>query len=251
LLPNNSIGTPFIELHSVESTNNYAMGLVHEGVAQHGTAVFAHEQTKGKGQRNREWFSQKDQNVALTIVIEPNYLAISESFLLSMCIAVSTRRFVSNYLGNEVKIKWPNDIYWCDRKAGGILIENVLHGNKWIYAVTGIGLNINQTDFLELSTKAVSFKQVTGKDFNSMQLAKELCTLIDQNYETLRHQKEAIIGEYKTGLYKLNETVRLKKDNRVFNAVVKDVSNMGELIVHHATEETFAVGDVEWIIQSG
>jgi len=248
LLPNNSIGTPFIELHTVESTNNYAMGLVHEGVAQHGTAVFAHEQTKGKGQRNREWVSQKDQNIALTIVAEPVHLAISQSFLLSMCIAVSTRQFVCNYLGDDIKIKWPNDIYWRDRKTGGILIENVLHGNRWNYAIVGIGLNINQTEFPELDTKAVSFKQITGKDFNPLNLAKELCVLLNQNYIVLINEPEAIVQEYKSNLYKLNEMVRLKKDNRVFKATIKDVSPMGELIVQHATEERFTIGDVEWMI---
>lgn len=247
---NNSIGTPFIELHTIESTNNYAMGVVHEGLAQHGTAVFAHEQTKGKGQRNREWVSEKDQNIALTIIIEPKELAVSESFFLSMCIAVSTRKFVSNYLGDETKIKWPNDIYWCDRKAGGILIENVLQGNAWKYSIVGIGLNVNQTEFPDLQTKAVSFKQVTGKDFNPLDLAKELCALADQSYKVLMTEPEAIIREYKSGLYKLNESVRLKKDNRVFSAIIKDVSTMGELIVHHATEERYNVGDVEWVIQS-
>jgi BirA family transcriptional regulator, biotin operon repressor / biotin---[acetyl-CoA-carboxylase] ligase len=250
LLRNNSIGTPFIELHTVESTNNYAMGLVHEGVAQHGTAVFAHEQTKGKGQRNKEWISQKGNNIALTVIIEPKELTISESFFLSMCIAVSAQQFVSKSLGEEVKIKWPNDIYWRDRKAGGILIENVLQGNIWKYAVAGIGLNINQTEFPELETKAVSFKQVTGQDFSPLDLAQELCGIIDENYKLLLNASETIVHHYKSCLYKLNETVRLKKDSRVFNARVKDVSTMGELIVQHATEERFSVGEVEWIIPS-
>src|SRR5256885_16124829 len=100
------------------------MGLVHAGMAQHGTAVFTHEQTKGKGQRNRQWQSQKDQNIAISLVIEPKSLVISELFILSMTIATGVKHFFNSYTNGDVKIKWPNDIYWRDRKAGGILIEN-------------------------------------------------------------------------------------------------------------------------------
>jgi len=245
---NNSIGSPFIELHTVESTNNYAMGLVHEGVAHHGTAVFAHEQTKGKGQRDKEWISEGGKNVALSIVIEPKTLALSESFLLSMCVAVATQQFVIKSLGNEVTIKCPNDIYWRDRKAGGILIENVLQGSNWKFAIAGIGLNINQAWFPDLETKAVSFKQVTGLELDPLELAKELCKAIDGSFKLLSHQPQKLIEEYKSALFKRDEIVRFKKGSRVFNAIVKDVTTQGQLVVQHSIEERFDAGDVEWVI---
>jgi len=247
LLPNNPIGTPFIELHTVESTNNYAMGLVHEGLARHGTAVFAHEQTRGKGQRDRQWLSAKDQNIALSVVVEPAGIAISGSFLLSMCVAVAAHRFVSKHLGDEVRIKWPNDIYWRDRKAGGILIENLLQGSSWRFAVAGIGLNINQTEFPQLETKAVSFRQVTGNLYQPLFLAKELCVALQENLQQLNNSA-AVAAAYRAALYKKNERVKLRKDNRVFDATIKDVTLMGELVVQHATEEKFAVGEVEWLL---
>lgn len=242
-------GKPFIELQQVESTNNYATGLVHAGMAQHGMAVFAHSQTKGKGQRTRQWQSDLRKNIAVSLVLQPPGLALSQSFLLSTATAVGVQNFFSVYAGNETKIKWPNDLYWQDRKAGGILIENILQGSEWKAAVVGIGININQTNFEGLQNKAVSLKQITGKEYEPLALAKDLCLHFSKAYEVLQKLPSETIEAYKRILYKRNESVRLKHGSRVFEAVVKDVTNQGELIVQHAIEERFSVGDVEWVIQ--
>jgi BirA family biotin operon repressor/biotin-[acetyl-CoA-carboxylase] ligase len=242
-----TIGTPLVELQQVESTNNYATGLVHAGLAQSGTAVFAHHQTKGKGQRNREWQSESGKNIAMSIVLQPVRLSLSQSFLLSMATAVGVQNFFSHYAGSETKVKWPNDLYWRDRKAGGILIENIVKGSKWEAAIIGIGININQTQFDDLATKAVSLKQITGRNYEPLALAKELCSYLEEAYSLLEKLPSEIKEQYRRHLYKLNETVRLKQGSRVFDAAIRDVSSLGELVVEHATEERFGVGEVEWV----
>ena len=129
----NPIGKPFIELQSIDSTNKYAMALIRgndvperQGEAQHGTAIFSHEQTAGKGQRGKEWISEKGSNIVLSILLNPYPLALTDQFKLSVCVAVSIHELLSKYAGDETKIKWPNDLYWRDRKAGGVLIENIV-----------------------------------------------------------------------------------------------------------------------------
>ena len=159
----------------MDSTNNYATGLVHAAMAQHGMAVFAHEQTRGRGQRQKQWISEAKANIAISIVIEPKELGTSQIFLLSKTVALGVLELFKNYAAEGWSVKWPNDIYWRDRKAGGILIENMIQGTDWRYAIAGIGLNINQTDFGGLGNKAVSLKQITGKTFEPTVLAKELC----------------------------------------------------------------------------
>ena len=243
----NPVGIPFIELPTVDSTNNYAMGLVREAMAQHGTAVFAHEQTKGKGQRNRQWTSEKNQNIALSLLLEPKQINQPGLFLLSMTIAIAVYEFLEEFAPGEIKIKWPNDIYWRDRKAAGILIENIWQGNEWKYSIAGIGINVNQEDFGELASKAVSLKQITGKDFEPVVLAKQLCAQIEKQLEVSSHDPTVIISIYRNLLYKLNQTVKLKKSNRVFEAIIKDVTANGQLVVEHAIEEKFEVGEVEWL----
>jgi len=242
------IGSPFIELPAIDSTNNYAMAVLHEGMAQHGMVVFTHYQQKGKGQRNKEWISGKDMNIALSAVIEPIVLLSSQLFLLSMATAVAAARLFKSYAEDDVCIKWPNDVYWRDRKAGGILIENVIKGNEWKYAIAGIGLNINQTDFGVLNVRAVSLKQITGKNHDPLLLAKELCSYLNEEYQILWNDDAETIERYQKFLYKKNQKVKLKKDNRVFEAVIKDVTKDGRLVVETSVEEQFSVGEIEWVI---
>ena len=217
-------------------------------MAQSGTAVFAHHQTKGKGQRHRKWQGEPGHNIALSVILQPPGLALSQAFLLSMATALGVHRFFAKYAGSETKVKWPNDLYWRDRKAGGILIENLVQGSDWKAAVIGIGININQTNFHNLDRKAVSLKQITGKEHAPLDLAKELCSHLSQAYDLLHKLPLEVKELYRQHLYKLNKTVRLKHGSRVFDAVIKDVSSLGELVVQHATEERFGVGELEWVI---
>ena len=264
--PGNPIGKPFIELQSIDSTNKYAMGLVQgnhlpegQGEPQHGMSIFTQEQTAGKGQRGKNWLSQKGANIALSIVLNPYPLRIQDQFQLSVCVAVSVYQFFSNYAGDETKIKWPNDIYWRDRKAGGVLIENVVrtsdsgvrdeNSQAWKWAVVGIGININQTVFPADLPNPVSLKQITGKNFESVVLAKEICSVLEKNYQLLIAGKFAhLFSYYQIHLYKKDKTVKLKKNNRVFETTIKGVSETGQLITQHSIEERFVFGEVEWML---
>lgn len=282
----NPIGKPFLELQSTDSTNKYAMGLIHnahltegQDEAQHGMAIFAHEQTGGKGQRGKTWASEKGSNIVLTILLNPYQLRLINQFKLSMCIAVSIHKFFSVYAGGETKIKWPNDLYWRDRKAGGVLIENVISNSElgvrskrtpsesqesgggsqahhsslithnWKWAVLGIGININQASFPSDLPNPVSLKQITGKIFDPVELAKQLCTIIEENYQSLIEEKfESIFNYYQHHLYKKDEKVKLKKGSRIFETTIKAVSAAGQLITQHSIEERYEFGEVEWLI---
>lgn len=279
--------TPFVELQSVDSTNNYARGLVKDGSARHGMAFFAQEQLVGKGQRGRKWLSEKGSNIILTILLNPHPLRVSEQFHLNTMIAVILREFFSKYAGEETKIKWPNDLYWQDRKAGGVLVESVIgpavpgdmvetHENasqdnpigdlletdlsethihaslpktNWKWAIVGIGININQTVFSDDLKNPVSLKKITGKDFNVIDLAKELSECVIKNFNLLKEKGfENFMKLYNNHLYKKGETVKFKKDNRVFEATIKSVDSTGKLHIQHAIEEEISFGNLEWLI---
>lgn len=250
----NPIGSPFIELQSVDSTNNYARQQIHAGLAQHGMVVFAHEQVAGKGQRGKVWTSEKGANIALSIVIKPASLRLMQQFQLSACAAVAIYSFFVKYAGDETKIKWPNDLYWQDRKAGGILIENIVgstsSGNgSWDWAIIGIGINLNQVIFPSFLPNPVSLMQITGKRFDPIELAKEICNKLDTCFQRLiREGFDDIYATYTSALYKRNEKVKLKKDNRLFEPVIKTVTATGRLVVQHAIEEEFDFGEVEWVL---
>jgi BirA family biotin operon repressor/biotin-[acetyl-CoA-carboxylase] ligase len=217
-------------------------------------AVFAHEQVAGKGQRGKKWASAKDDNIALSILVKPTSLLVTQQFQLSVCAAISVFEWFRKYAGDDTRIKWPNDLYWKDRKAGGILIESVIRSlvtetSNWEWAVIGTGVNINQTNFPDDLANPVSLKQITGKNFEPVKLATELCRTFDLCYhELITNGFARLFSSYLHGLYKKGEKVKLKKENRIFEAIIKGVTGEGKLIVQHTIEETFDHGEVQWLI---
>ncbi len=240
-------GSFFNILETVDSTNNYAMARIDEGLAKHGMAWFAREQTAGKGQRGRQWTSEKDKNIALSLVVEPGTLKITNQFQLSAVVALSCFEFLSRFTDDETRIKWPNDLFWRDRKAGGILIENKFQGEKWKWSVVGIGININQVVFDRSLLQAVSLKQITGKTFDVVSLAKQLQEHVMKRLEENQSQAK-IMQQYNEHLYKINQLVTLRKGGIKFDTVIKEVSASGRLVTVDAIEREFDFGEVEWVL---
>jgi len=247
-----SIGRSFIELQSVDSTNNYAMGRVHAGLASHGMMFFAHEQWAGKGQRGKSWMSTPGENIIASTVLEPVNLALIQQFALSASVALACLDLFSRYAGTEdTTIKWPNDLYWRDRKAGGILIENSFKADQWAFAIVGTGININQTRFPDAARNPVSLKQITGRSFSAVELARELGACLEARYQQLiKDNTDALLEEYNQRLYRRDQPVRLKKDQAVFETTIKGVTPTGELITRDTLERRFGFGEVEWLIET-
>lgn len=225
------IGHPFYILDKIDSTNNYAMEQVNSGHVTSGTAWFTSNQTAGKGTRGKQWLAQPGDISALSVALQPATLPLSRQFMLSVAVALGTCDFFTSYAGDETLIKWPNDIYWRDRKAGGILIENVLRGNTWQYAIIGIGLNINQATFPEHLPNAVSLRQITGKTREASELAKELCTYLDKRITQLRAARyDALLEEYTSKLFRWQQPGLYRQPGgEVFQGIICNVLPDGHL----------------------
>jgi BirA family biotin operon repressor/biotin-[acetyl-CoA-carboxylase] ligase len=239
-----------MELTEVESTNIYAMEQLQANLAGHGAAYFAHNQTAGKGQHGKRWTTEPGTHLAMTVVLDCSFLSLTQQFSLSVMAALATHDLFSKYAGEETRIKWPNDMYWRDRKAGGILIENQVRGNRWQGSVAGIGINLNQVHFPGTLPNPVSLKQITGKEFNPVAMAKELCENLETRYQELKAggYKEQL-AQYNELLFKRGQEVKLKRDNIVFNCIITGVSETGELLVSGGLLDSFRFGEVEWVLE--
>ena len=247
---NNPLGEPFVELDSVDSTNNYALAQIHAGLAQHGQAFFAWEQFAGKGQRGRVWESQKGHNLAISLVFRPYPLGPQQQFQLSTCLAVAVARWFSRNAGDETRIKWPNDLYWHDRKAGGILVESIVSGTgaEWKWAVAGIGININQVQFNPDLVNPVSLRQITGKNWPLKELAQALCQEIELRWQQLQqHGFADILNEYNELLYRRGRAARFRVGNRSFTATVLRVDESGLLWLDEGMEKSYSFGEISLI----
>ena len=237
-----------IILEKVDSTNNYAMAMVQNGEANSGDCIFAIEQNSGKGRHGNTWKSQKGENILISVIVQMQWLQVMQQFRLSVCASLACYDLFSKYTKENIKIKWPNDIFLNDSKAGGILIENVIKGNLWQWSVIGIGLNINQQNFKENKLKATSLGQITAKHYDVIQLAHELHNNVLTRLDALRTDNfSKMLDEYNKNLFGRNKKVRLKKENIVFETVIKKVSDTGELITKDAIERNFSFDEVKWV----
>jgi BirA family biotin operon repressor/biotin-[acetyl-CoA-carboxylase] ligase len=245
-----TIGQPFILLTTVDSTNNYAMAQAHAGMATPGTAYFALEQTAGKGQRGKTWNSEPGQNIIMSLNLSPGRALIDKSFLFSASISLACYDFYKSFAGEETTVKWPNDLYWRDRKAGGILIENILGvpDKTWKCSIAGIGLNINQTEFGDFRNRAVSLRQITGKEEEVTKLGKQLCTRVQDRLNAFyAADYDGILADYNQALFMRGQQVKLKQGVIVFHTTIKEVDVQGRLIVSDTMERSFGFGEIEWI----
>lgn len=233
-------------LDSVDSTNNYAMAMIQKREIQGEIAVFAREQTHGKGRRGKHWLSNKTENIILSVAIPMQWLDVSRQFELSVAVALSCRDLFKNYLLANIFIKWPNDIFFNDSKAGGILIENAIKGKIWQWAVVGIGLNINQEIF-EDGIVATSLKIATGKNHDVIHLAEKLYSIILKRVEELKKGGfQKMLEEYNEHLYAKGKLVKLKKQNINFETTIIGVASSGKLITKDSIERNFVFDEIEF-----
>lgn len=237
-----------VVLDSVDSTNNYAMAMIQKGNVKDGNAIFAMEQTDGRGRRGRHWNSNKGENIILSISKQMQWMPISQQFQLSVAVALGCFDLVSKYAPGIGSVKWPNDILINDTKAGGVLIENTIKGTLWQWAVIGIGLNINQTDFESPSLNATSLSTVTKKTYDVLPLAEELYTFVLNRINEIKAGAFLrLLETYNQFLFGKGRMVKLKKQTEIFEAKIMSVAATGQLVVtRNDTEMKFNFDEVEF-----
>jgi BirA family transcriptional regulator, biotin operon repressor / biotin---[acetyl-CoA-carboxylase] ligase len=215
--PNILLGAPLIELSTIDSTNIYAMAQIKAELAKSGSCYTADFQTNGKGQHGRVWESSKGQNLLCSYIIELNTLDALKNWTpadqigFSAAIALGVRAFFAAFAGSETKIKKPNDIYFSDRKAGGILIENLVRGQEWTWAVIGIGMNINQTEFSpealnSVSSNPISLQEITNQSWDLKKMQQHLSdALNDAIHDWLQFGEEATLKTLEQHIIELDQ----------------------------------------------
>lgn len=136
-------------------------------------------QTAGRGQAGNSWESEAGKNLLFSALLRYDGLLAINQWRLSMLVAVAMWDVLAQYLPDEnLTIKWPNDIYWGDKKLVGILIENSLSGKFVGYSIVGIGVNVNQTKWLSNAPNPISMLQITGEEYDAeMLMNKWICAM--------------------------------------------------------------------------
>jgi len=216
-------------LTECHSTNDLALEKVRSREVAEGSIVITDSQTKGRGQRGNQWWSEPGKNLTLSLVLQPYFLDTSEQFELNIIISLAVAELLSDYLYG-IKIKWPNDLVHEEKgKIGGILIENIVNQRGIEYSVLGIGLNINQS-FPELP-KVTSFLSLTGREWDKWEIFKLLVSKIEKYYIKLKKgDKIDLRNQYLDRLFRLEQWCEYD-DGQVFTGKIIGINREGKLII--------------------
>jgi len=217
-----------IKLETINSTNDYALSLKDSLVFKHGLVVTASYQSGGNGQRGKNWESIANENLLLSVVIEPK-LKLEEQSLISKIVALSVCDLLKS-LGIEAETKWPNDILVAKQKIAGILIQNKSQGNYITHSVIGLGFNVNQLEFMEYSPKATSLRLQLDKEYEVLHIQEQFLSFLSERLMRLK-VGENQENEYLNSLFLKDKPAAFESDNKQFMGIVKGVSESGKLLI--------------------
>lgn len=247
---------PLVALDETDSTNQHLSRLCNErqeAIAEF-TTVVAEFQTAGKGQRGNTWEAEEGKNLLFSFVLYPTFLEARRQFILSQIVSLAIKEELSRW-SDEITIKWPNDIYWKDRKMCGILIENDLAGHNIARTISGIGININQELFRSDAPNPVSLKQITGKEHDRSSIMAHILQRIGTYYNSLRTEEPntysaEIATRYARSLYRRRGLHPYEDGNGKFLARLLRVEQDGRLILEDESgqERQYLFKEVQYVI---
>ncbi len=205
--------------------------------------VAARFQTHGRGQRNNSWSSESGKNLMICVVLEPLHIPPRYQFTLSQIVALAVADTLKEY-GICPKVKWTNDIYVGDRKICGILLENNISGDTIRRSVVGIGVNINQLQFPDMSRNPTSMILETGLEFSIEEVVERLIVNMQRRYAA---DSVAINEEYNKQLYRLNEPHDYRIGDTLQKGTICGTDPTGELMVEIDGEiRRFLYGEISF-----
>jgi len=197
-------------------------------VFKQGLVVTANFQSGGNGQRGKAWESNANENLLLSVVIEPK-LKLEEQSLISRIVALSVCDLLKS-TGIEAEIKWPNDILVAKQKIAGILIQNKAQGNFITHSVIGLGFNVNQILFKAYSPKATSLRLQLNKEYEILEIEEQFLSFLYVRLMRLK-KGENQDNEYLKALFLKDTPAAFESDNKQFMGIIKGVSESGKLLI--------------------
>ena len=226
---------PLVHINETNSTNNYLQALCARQQTEEFTTVVADFQTSGRGQRGNSWEAEPDKNLLFSFVIFPVFLEARQQFLISQIVSLAIKEELDTYT-TDISIKWPNDIYWKDKKICGMLIENDLMGRNISQSIAGIGININQEEFFSPAPNPVSLKQITGQTYELSGILAGVMQRIIEYYSLLQKGEHTYITHrYQKALFRKEGMHKYSDANGEFIARTIEVEADGHLVLQDDT----------------
>ena len=219
----------FIHLEQIDSTNAYLQRQQSECDIRN-WVVSTNEQTAGKGMGSNGWESEVGKNLTFSLALDVSFLPAERQFLLSEAVALGLIHALDALLPEEkLHIKWPNDIYFENRKLAGILINSTIKANMMDVSIIGIGLNVNQMQFQDWPTHPISMKQITGKEYDLQPLFEQVAEQLLIKVEQLKSSPASIEQDYLKRLYRYRTWADYEVDGKKMRLFMTGIDSFGRL----------------------
>jgi BirA family biotin operon repressor/biotin-[acetyl-CoA-carboxylase] ligase len=241
------MGKNLIYVPECHSTNTLALELAAQPSITEGTVVVTNHQTAGRGQRGNSWEAAKGKNLTFSVILKPGFLTLKNQFFLNIFTSLAIRDFLCDKSDAIFKIKWPNDILLNGKKICGILIENQIRGSQVSTSILGIGLNINQEAFENLSATSLTLN--TGREHSLPIELESVLTFLEARYLQLRQNNlDVLKSEYLQHLYLKGEEHRFVSNNTTFTGKISGIDEIGMLSVETSNgTRTFDVKEISYV----
>ncbi len=223
-----------LRFDEINSTNVFLYDKISEKNDISDTVVVASHQTAGRGMGKNRWESEAGKNLLFSIALNVNCLEAENQFKISQAVSVAIVETLSQFVDNQqLFIKWPNDIYFGDKKLAGILIQNTIEGRMMGISIIGIGLNVNQIEFSDDIPNPISLKMITGEEYDLENLLNQLIINIKNAVESLCtvENQEAINSIYVSKLYRYQKWAEYVYQNKVKSLIITGFDKYGRLLL--------------------
>lgn len=238
-----------IRLEEVASTNDYARDLLRDALPAEGTIILAGFQKKGRGHDGNTWESEAGKNLLMSIILYPDFLEVAKQFYLSMAVALGIVDALEELLPDEsFLLKWPNDIYFGNRKLGGILINTEIIGEQFRYVIAGTGINVNQVQFSPEIPNPVSLLQICSKKFGIEHVSKLVAAGIMRRIGSLESSAGSVREDYQKCMLGMGQQRNFIYKGKNISATIGGVDEFGHLILFvHDQTITCDLKEVEFV----
>lgn len=238
-------------LPQTDSTSLCLRRMCEAGEVPEYTVVVTDRQMAGRGQRGNTWEAEPGMNLTFSLLLAPTFVEAKRQFVLSEVVSLAIKDALDAYV-DDISIKWPNDIYWYDRKIAGILIEHGLQGACLSWTIVGIGLNVNQQVFTSPAPNPVSLRQILGADTDPATLLADILRRIHQAYEALRGGADdaPYARRYFGSLFRKHAWAPFTDHDGPFEGRIVRVEPSGLLVVQRRDggERAYAFKEIQYVL---
>lgn len=235
--------------------------------------VSTDEQTAGKGMGSNQWESEVGKNLTFSLALDMGFLPAERQFLLSEAVPLGIIEVIDKVLSDsfegmsfpaevvrmesmpsksaeKLHIKWPNDIFYENRKLAGILINSTIKANMMDVSIIGIGLNVNQMQFQDWPTHPISMKQITGKEYDLQLLLEQVTESIINKVEILKTNPTAIEQEYLKRLFRYRTWADYEVAGKVLQLYMEGIDEFGRLLLKDKENQTlcFDIKEIKFLL---